>query len=155
MRFTTRTEYGLICLVQVANLYERQKVVPIKEMVAKEHYPLPYIEKIFQSLRAAGIVSAHHGKLGGYSLARSPSEITLKEIVDALEGGTFDVFCETGVRESIVCTHLCICGMKPVWKKTKHLLDEYYASITLDAIAKHRTVEVAHAAPAGGGAHHV
>ena len=142
MRFTTKTEYGLICLVQMANHYLHKKVVAVRDMVDKEKYSLPYIEKIFQKLRAAGIVRAHHGNQGGYALARSPAEITLRQVVEALEGGTFDVFCDTATRETIVCTHLCLCGMKPVWKKTKQILDDYYESITLDMIAKHRTIPV-------------
>ena len=140
MRFTTKTEYGLICLVQMAEHCRNQGVMNLREIVDREKYSLSYIEKIFQKLRAAGVVKAHHGKQGGYSLARDPSEITLRQIVDALEGSTFDVFCETDTRETIVCTHLCICGMKPVWKKTRQLLDEYYDSITLDMIARHQTI---------------
>ena len=139
MRFTTKTEYGLICLVQMAH-QPAGKVLAIKEMVDQEKYSLPYIEKIFQRLRATKIVQAHHGNQGGYSLARPPAEITLRDVVEALEGGTFDVFCETATRETIVCTHLCLCGMKPVWKKTKQILDDYYGSITLDMIAKHQTI---------------
>ena len=147
MRFTTKTEYGLICLVQMANLYPQRKVLAIKELVDQEKYSLTYIEKIFQKLRTAKIVTSHHGKQGGYSLGRPPTEITLREVVEALEGGTFDVFCEATTRETIVCTHLCLCGMKPVWKKTKQLIDDYYASITLEMIAKHQTIP-AHAAQA-------
>ena len=143
MRFTTKTEYGLVCLVQMANRYNEDRILTTKEMVAREKYPLAYIEKIFQRLRAKGIVEAHRGKEGGYSLARPPAEITFKEIVEALEGATFDVFCEADTREAIVCTHLCLCGMKPVWKKTRQLLDEYYGSITLDMIARHQTIPMA------------
>lgn len=140
MRFTTKTEYGLVCLSLLANQYPQRKVIALKDIVKEEHYPLPYIEKIFQTLRSAKIVDSHPGKQGGYALARPPSEITLKEIIEALEGATFDVFCEKPVRENIVCTHLCICGMKPVWRKTKQLLDGYYDSITLEMVAKHQTL---------------
>ncbi len=143
MRFTTKTEYGLICLVQMANFYPKKKVLAIKELVDQEKYSLSYIEKIFQKLRTAKMVTAHHGNQGGYSLVRPPADITLREVVDALEGGTFDVFSEATTRETIVCTHLCLCGMKPVWKKTKQLIDDYYASITLDMIAKHQTIPAA------------
>ena len=141
MRFTTKTEYGLIGLVYMANQYGRQDVFTLKEISQKERYPLPYLEKIFQSLRAAGIVDARHGNQGGYVLARKPSEITLKAIIEALEGGTFDVFCDTSEREKIVCTHLCLCGMKPVWKATRTVLDNLYGSISLEMIAKNETIK--------------
>ena len=141
MRFTTKTEYGLICLIYIA----RQKpghMVSVKEIVERERFSSTYIEKILQKLRAAHIVIAHHGKQGGYELARAASQITLKEIIEALEGGaTFDMnlvaggFCGPEVREKIVCTHFSMCGLKPVWQKTKDLLDHFYHSMTLDMIS--------------------
>ena len=69
-------------------------------------------------------------------MARHPSEITLKEVIEALEGGTFEVYCEPKVREHIVCTHLCMCGIRSVWAKTKSILDGFYGSVTLEMIAK-------------------
>jgi len=140
MRFTTKTEYGLICLTNMALSYGKKEVIPLPEIVSEEHYPLPFIEKVFHVLREAGIVNSHPGNGGGYSLARPPQEITLRQIVDALEGATFDVFCDAPQRENIVCNHLCLCGMKPVWKRTKEMLDQYYESITLEMITKHETV---------------
>jgi Rrf2 family protein len=108
----------------------------IKEIAEKEHFSPDYIEKIFQILRASDIVVSRLGKQGGFSLSRPPSQITMKEIIEALEGQTFDVFCEPEVREHIVCTHFCMCGVRPVWAKTKALLDNFYGSITLEMIAK-------------------
>ena len=135
MKFTTKTEYGLNCLVYMARQVPGE-MVTIKDIAEKERFSLPYIEKILQRLRSAHIVVSHQGKNGGYSLARHPSEITLKEIIEALEGGTFEVYCEPEIREHIVCTHLCMCGIRPVWAKTKSLLDEFYGSVTLEMIAK-------------------
>ncbi len=134
MRFTTKTEYGLVCLVYMARHIDKE-VVTIKDMVKAERYSLPYVEKILQRLRGAGIVVSHPGKGGGYSLAKPAAKITLKEIIEALEGSTFEVFCEPNVRKEIVCTHLCMCDIAPVWSKTKELLDGYYGAVTLDRLA--------------------
>ncbi len=136
MRFTTKTEYGVVCMIYIAKHADADKWLTIKEIASHENYPLPYIEKILQGLRQAKILVSHHGNQGGYALARKASEITLKEIIDALEGGTFEVFCAPSVREDIVCTHFCLCGVKPVWRKTKEILDHFYGSVTLDMLAK-------------------
>jgi len=135
MRFTTKTEYGLNCLVHMAR-QTAGEVITIKDLADREHFSVPYIEKILQKLKAAGIVVSHQGKKGGYALVRHPSEITLKEVVEALEGQTFDVFCEPKVREHIVCSHYCLCGIRPVWAKTKELLDHFFSSVTLEILAK-------------------
>ncbi len=136
MRFTTRTEYGVVCMIYIAKHAGADKWVTIKEIASHENYPFPYIEKILQGLRQAKLLVSHQGNQGGYSLARDASEITLKEIVDALEGGTFEIFCAPTTREDIVCTHFCLCGVKPIWRKTKDLLDKFYGSLTLDMLAK-------------------
>ena len=135
MRFTTKTEYGLVCMVYMAR-HADKKCLTIKDIASHENYPVPYIEKILQALRQAKLVISHHGNQGGYSLAKKPSEITLKQVVDALEGGTFDVFCAPETRGDIVCTHFCLCGVKPVWRKTKQILDEFYDSVTLEMMTK-------------------
>jgi len=58
-----------------------------QEIAEAEHYSQTYIEKILQSLRIAHIVKAHHGNQGGYVLEREAGRITLKEVIEALEGG--------------------------------------------------------------------
>ena len=135
MRFTTKTEYGLFCLIYLAN-HSDEHPVTIREIVKDEHYSVAFTEKILQRLRSKKIVDSHHGTQGGYVLARPASKITFKEIVEALEGNTFEVFCEPKTRSVIVCNHFPLCGVKPVWHKTKELLDNYYQSITLEMVAK-------------------
>jgi len=135
MRYTTKTEYGLVCLLYIAKQGTNVSVA-VKEIAEKERFSPTYIEKIFQGLRAAHIVVSHPGKQGGFSLSRDPSQITLKEIVEALEGQTFDVFCEPDVRENIVCTHFGLCRIRPIWDKTKGMLDNFYGSVTLEMIAR-------------------
>ncbi len=134
MRYTTKTEYGLVCLLYMAKKMP-DYVVTIKEIVQTENFSESYIEKIFQTLRGANIVTSHKGKNGGYALTRQPSEITLKVVIEALEGHTFDVYCEPETREGIVCNHFCMCGVRPIWTRTKQMLDQLYDSITLATLA--------------------
>lgn len=139
MRFTTKTEYGLVCLIYMAkNSGFTLDPITIKELVQAEQYSQTYTEKIMQTLRTADIVRAQHGNQGGYTLARHPGQITLKEIVEALEGSTFELFCTPAVREEIICTHFPLCGVKPVWEKTKETLDGLYQGITLEMIANNK-----------------
>jgi Rrf2 family transcriptional regulator, iron-sulfur cluster assembly transcription factor len=135
MRFTTKTEYGLVCLIYIAKHSEKSlDPISIKEMATAEGFSTTYIEKILQSLRAAKILVSHQGNQGGYALAKAPSQITLKEVIEALEGATFDVFCEPEVRKDITCTHFSLCGIKPLWGKTKEILDQFYSSLTLEML---------------------
>ena len=137
MRFTAKTEYGLICLLYMARNAELHPVTT-KDIVKGEKFSRSFTEKILQKLRAAKIVRSQQGNQGGYELAKDPSKITLKEIIEALEGNTFEVFCEPDVRKEIVCTHYSLCDLKPIWHQTKKLLDQYFGSITVEMLAKHK-----------------
>jgi Rrf2 family protein len=137
MRFTTKTEYGLLCLIYMARNGEHTlDPVTIKELAREERYSQTYIEKILQALRGAGIVVSQHGNQGGYRLSRPPAKITLREVIESLEGSTFEVFCEPGVREEITCTHFPGCQVKSVWERTKAVLDDLYGSLTLESVAR-------------------
>lgn len=137
MRFTTKTEYGLFCLIHMASTGSPEiDPITIKDMIRDENYSQTYVEKILQALRAANIVKSTQGNQGGYTLAKPPADITLREIVEALEAQTFDVFCAPQLRKDIVCNHYPLCSVRMIWEKTKELLDKYYDSITLEMIAK-------------------
>lgn len=135
MRYTTKTEYGVICLAHMA-----KKPWPgasiAKEIAEHEGFSVTFTEKILQGLRRAGITTSQQGNKGGWALTRPSAEITLKEIIEALEGSTFEAFCDIKHRKSIVCTHFSLCKLKPVWYKTKKKLDELYQTITLQMIAE-------------------
>jgi Rrf2 family protein len=135
VRYTTKTEYGVICLAHMA-----KKLWPgastAKEIAVHEGFSVTFTEKILQGLRRAGIATSQQGNKGGWALTRPSAEITLKEIIEALEGSTFEAFCDIKHRKSIVCTHFSLCKLKPVWYKTKKTLDELYETITLEMIAE-------------------
>lgn len=135
MKFTTKTEYGVICLIYLAR-HAGPDMITVKDLVRDEKLSSAYIEKILQKLKQAEIVISHQGKQGGYALARKPSEITFKQIVEAVEGSTFDIYCEPGIRDSITCNHFGMCGLRPIWQKSKQLLDDFYSSLTLEVIAR-------------------
>lgn len=134
MKFTTKSEYGIVCLTYLVQKPLGQPVTTT-EIVAGEGFSKTFTEKILQKLRGAGIVSSFQGNQGGYVLARPAGEITLRQILEALEGQTFKVFCDNRVRTEIVCNHYRLCGLKPVWQKTRELLEEYFDSVTLETIA--------------------
>lgn len=135
MRLTTKTEYGLVCLIHMAR-HPSADLMTMRQLVKVEHFSMTYLQKIFQKLADSNIVKSQKGKQGGYALARDPARITLREIIEALEGHTFEVFCTPQVREKIVCNHLSLCGITPVWNKTKELLDTFYSSVTLAMLAE-------------------
>lgn len=122
----------MICLAKSQEVSR----LTIKEMARKEKYPIAYLEKIMRALKRSGLIISWSGKKGGYLLSRKPQEITLKQIIEAIEGDTFEIFCRPELRRGLVCNNICMCPTKPIWKKTKEILDEFYNSITLETLTK-------------------
>ena len=85
MRLTRGADYGIrgiICLArQPANT-----VVLVGEIASAEELSASYLAKIFQDLAKEGLVRSHRGAKGGFCLARPPEQITLREIIEAIEG---------------------------------------------------------------------
>ncbi len=107
-----------------------------KEIAAQEGFSLTFTEKILQGLRRAGIVNSQQGNRGGWALTRPAAEITFKEIIEALEGSTFETFCDVKRRKNAVCDQFSWCKLKPIWYQTKETLDELYRKLTLAAITE-------------------
>ena len=98
MIFTTKAEYGVRLLVQLG-VQGGELPVSLKAIAEAESLPLAYLERIAALLKKAGIVDATRGAHGGYMLARPPAEITMDEVVLALEGHIAPMDCFVDDRE--------------------------------------------------------
>src|SRR6476660_1915740 len=95
MIFTTKAEYGVRLLVELGRHGEDQPV-SLKSIAEAEGLPLAYLERIVALLRKAGLVDSTRGAHGGYRLARPATEITMDEVVLALEGVVAPMSCFMG-----------------------------------------------------------
>jgi len=100
MRLSRKAEYGLRALTAMAR---GRKSWSIHELSAQENIPVKFLEQILLALRHAGVLSARRGVGGGYSFARQPREITVGDVVRALDGPLAPVPCASE-RPSERCT---------------------------------------------------
>lgn len=135
MRLTTQSEYALICL-KVLCQEVLGRPVSVTGIAAQESMSKDYVEQLFLKLKRAGIVHSIKGARGGYVLSRHPSQITLREVIEALEGNIYEVFCSPKIREKIVCMHFSRCSLRPVWGKLQQLIDDFFSKITLATLLK-------------------
>jgi Rrf2 family cysteine metabolism transcriptional repressor len=82
---TTKSPYALRALAELGRLGGAGPV-PIAELARRRDIPVQFLEQLFAVLRRAGILKSQRGVKGGYSFAREPSEITVLEIVELLDG---------------------------------------------------------------------
>lgn len=94
MRLSTKTRYGVRAMFDIAYHNQGQPGVAAqaKDIARREDIPLRYLEQIFQDLKRAGLVESKRGPRGGYYLKRNPVEITLGDIVRALQGPVEEMF---------------------------------------------------------------
>lgn len=85
MQFTKAEEYGIFGVLYLAER-DHQRVTPLSEISQEQDIPEKFLAKIFQSLSKAGILRSHRGVRGGFSLAKDPKEITIKEILETIQG---------------------------------------------------------------------
>jgi Rrf2 family protein len=92
--FSTKAEYGVRVMAHLAET-DGQRPVSLGSIADAEGMPLAYLEHLVQRLRKQGLVDSRRGAHGGYTLARPAGEITMAEIVEALEGNLAPIECIT------------------------------------------------------------
>lgn len=130
MRITTWAEYGLICALHLARRVEEGPVSG-REIAAQEKLPADYVEQILLRLRRAGIVESTRGARGGYSLAGSPQEVSVRDVIQASELETFDLHCVSHPIDNDRCSSSHECSIRPVWIMLQRRIDDVLASVHL------------------------
>lgn len=129
-------------MLELARNFGKSQVL-LKDIARNEEISEKYLSLIVIPLRTAGLVQSTRGAHGGYALAKPPAEITLKDIVDVLEGGTCLVDC---VENSASCSRSQTCASRDVWSIVGEQISQTLESINLEALLT-RTREKADRAP--------
>ena len=132
MRLSTRGRYGARVMLELALRY-KDGAVSIKDIAESQDVSAKYLVQIIASLRAAGLVVSVRGSGGGYFLARPPSQITLGEVIQALEGSIAPVHC---VDNPKACPRTDFCVMHDVWAQMKDAIDKILDSLDLGKMVK-------------------
>ena len=130
MRITTWAEYGVICALNLARRKEKGPVTG-REIAAQERLPADYVEQILLRLRRAGVITSTRGARGGYMLAKSPEEISIRSVIHASELETFDLHCLSHPVEEDRCAASHNCSIRPVWVLLQTKIDDVLESVCL------------------------
>ncbi|HPU01369.1 MAG TPA: Rrf2 family transcriptional regulator [Bacillota bacterium] len=129
IRLTRHGEYAIRCALELARHYGAAQVTT-KEVASKQEIPIYFLSKILGRLIIAGLVVSQRGAAGGISLARPPHKISLREVIEAVEGPLALNKC---LAEPGACSREAQCKVHPVWVRAQEaLLREL--EITLDQL---------------------
>jgi Rrf2 family protein len=87
VELSSRLEYALVALLEIAKYQDQGKPLKVNEIAASQSLPERYLDQIFTALKRQGIISSQRGMKGGYLLAKELWQITLLDVVLAIEGG--------------------------------------------------------------------
>jgi Rrf2 family protein len=115
MKLTRGGEYGIRGVLYLAR-HDDGKISMLSAIAKAQDVPPRFLAKIFQALAKAGVVKSHRGAKGGFSLARPASEITIKDVIEAIEGPIYLNVCLVGQGE---CSRDKICPVHAVWEEAQ------------------------------------
>ena len=132
MKISTKGDYATRALLALAL---RGGPASVRDIAKATGLPQAYLEQIMLGMKAAGLVEAKRGVQGGYSLARPPSDITLRQIVEAAEGNVAPLGCAAEDPDGR-CIEEGQCALQLVWIKVRGAVSEILDSVTLQDVAQ-------------------
>lgn len=143
-RLSKITDYGIVILAHLAGEeadaakagearplpsgHELHDLHSAREVAAAVHLPLPVVSKVLKGLARHGVLESHRGAKGGFSLARDPREITVEEMVAALQGPVALTECASAAP---VCSIEGHCPVRDPWQVINRVVQVALSKITL------------------------
>lgn len=134
MRLTARGSYAVRALVDLTN-HGNSRPVSLREIAARGDISVSYLEQLFLKLRRNSIVRSVRGPGGGYLLARSPGEISVAEIIEAVEEKLEPIYCVDPASDR-KCSRADCCAAHLVWKELAGRIREFLDSVKLDELSR-------------------
>jgi Rrf2 family protein len=128
---TSKSRYAVVAMAELARSGPRP--VPIAQIAERRQMPVQFLEQLFSTLRRDGLLQSQRGVKGGYTLARPPEEITVLEVVQALDGRVGEEAAEAG----------------GIWKEGVEALRDVFSTTTIADIAQREAAE------SGAGMYHI
>lgn len=133
MELSSRIEYALLALLELASRQHKGAPLTVNEIAACQAIPERYLDQILTHLRRSGILISQRGAKGGYLLAKEPWQITLLEVVASVEGGHSakegDIADSQTLEKTVVVE---------IWQRAKKSTESILASYTLQDLCQQR-----------------
>jgi Rrf2 family protein len=119
MRISTKGDYGIRALIELAHHYGDARPTQSGEIAARQRIPESYLEQLLTVLRKAGFIRSVRGPQGGHALIRDPGGLPVSEVIEALEGAIIEVEC---LDENSACGRNGGCAQRPMWSDVREAI---------------------------------
>ncbi len=132
LRISKLTDYGIVLLARFAQ-EPAGTTLNAREMAETTALPMPVVSKMLKTLAGAELLRSQRGSKGGYSLLRDPADVTVAELLEALEGGVALMDCTAGPGH---CDQEERCTVREPWQRINSTVLAALANVTLAELVK-------------------
>lgn len=132
MKLSTKGRYGVRLMLDLAAHYGERPVL-LREIAQREDISEKYLWHLINPLKSAGLINSTRGAHGGYTLSKAPSEISVKDIFEVVEGPLCLVDC---VEKPSTCKRSDFCIARDLWGETSKVLAETLAKTSLASLVE-------------------
>jgi Rrf2 family protein len=137
LKVSQKLEYAMRAMIELDQRRNEDVLVPAREIAERQQIPLRFLEQQLGALSKAGLVESFRGAGGGCRIAREPSEITVAQIADAIEGQIFPMFCLEPSDHT--CFQDSRCGLQGFWADVARAVQQVFTETTVaDLSARHQ-----------------
>jgi Rrf2 family transcriptional regulator, cysteine metabolism repressor len=134
MRISTKGDYATRALQDLA-LHYGSGPIPIEQIAVRQGLPVRYLEQLLLTLKRAGLLQSKRGVNGGYTLAKPPAEITLGQILRAVDGPVEPIYCLTETPGDR-CAWEAACVLRDVWSDVHRAVADVVDRTTLQDVCQ-------------------
>ena len=131
MRLTSKSRYAVSALTELSFL-QSSGPVSLSDISDNQNIELSFLEQIFRKLRIAGIVKSIRGRNGGYMYAKDPSNISIKDVMNAVD----EVIDPTKCHGTAACHNGKKCSTHDLWHQLNNIVEDYLEKITIDSLVE-------------------
>lgn len=140
MKLSTKGRYGLRAVLDLA-VHMEDEAVALSQIAERQGISMNYLEQLIAKLKKAGIVTSIRGAQGGYKLGKPAEELSVGDILRALEGDLSPVDCSEVISGDGICSNADLCVTKYVWKRISDSINHAVDGIMLsELVAESRKV---------------
>lgn len=135
MKLSTKGRYGLRAVLELA-VRTDEETIALSQIAEHQGISMNYLEQLIAKLKKAGIVQGIRGAQGGYRLAKPAKEISVGNILRALEGDLNPVDCSEINKGDSICSNAEVCVTKYVWKRISDSINDAVDGIMLSELVE-------------------
>ena len=135
MKLSTKGRYGLRAMLDLA-LNSTEEAIALSGVAERQNISISYLEQLIAKLKKAGLVNSIRGAQGGYVLAKPASDISVGDILRALEGDLNPVDCAEVMGGESTCSGADLCVTKYVWKRISDSINDAVDNIMLSELVE-------------------